>query len=595
MVERFPARALRPFARAAEDSDGTVMRGATAGWFLITGLLLSLTPPGSPAGRPWWAVPLVLFFLALCSLATPLERLPKRAQMACPYVAIVMVLGLIVGYGSGGAAATSIVVVLPLVWLALRHGGRALAWGICLAAAECGVSVVIVQQGDDLQRAAYVVLATLVAIVVALVARVRGRQTVDAARLASVAYTDFLTNCPNRRAWDDALPRRLEAAGRQGLPLAVAVLDLDNFSIFNEDWGHAAGDRLLTDTATALRFAQRDDPDQPGLSYIARVGADEFAIVLEGLSTGRAAARVRELENDLPHGCTISAGIALWDRRETAEDLMNRVLRALDVAGRSAGHARVVVDEGAGARAGSWLDSVPTIVARGEIESVYQPIRGLAQNDLFGFEALARPSLAPADTEVDGMFVAARRLGITRELEALCQRAAMDGAHLLLAPGGLLFINVSVGALVDPDRDLDAMVHQLSEAILRPDQIVLEVNEQITRLGRFADACALFRSAGFRFAMDDVGEGLSTIEALAAVRPEFIKIAKSLVQTADDVGSAAVIRGLIEIARSLGGKVIAEGVQTAEDCVRMRDLGATLGQGWALGRPARLRDVLIAA
>ena len=95
--------------------------------------------------------------------------------------------------------------------------------------------------------------------------------------------------------------------------------------------------------------------------------------------------------------------------------------------------------------------------------------------------------------------------------------------------------------------------------------------------------------------MDDVGEGLSTIEALAAVRPEFIKIAKSLVQTADDVGSAAVIRGLIEIARSLGGKVIAEGVQTAEDCIRMRDLGATLGQGWALGRPARLRDVLVAA
>ena len=118
----------------------------------------------------------------------------------------------------------------------------------------------------------------------------------------------------------------------------------------------------------------------------------------------------------------------------------------------------------------------------------------------------------------------------------------------------MLFINISVGALVDPDRDLDAMVHQLAEAVLRPDQIVLEVNEQITRLGRFADACALFRSAGFRFAMDDVGEGLSTIEALAAVRPEFIKIAKSLVQTADDVGSAAVIRGLIEIARSLGGE-----------------------------------------
>jgi diguanylate cyclase (GGDEF)-like protein len=595
MVERFPARALRPFARPAEDTDRTVMRGATAGWFLLTGLLLSLSPPSSSPSRAWWPVPLALLILAVASLMTPLERLPRAAQMACPYVAIVMVLGLIVAYGSGGAAATTIVVVLPLVWLALRHGGRALAGGICLAAAECGVSVVIVQQGNDLQRAAYVVLATVVAIVVALVARVRGRQRADVARIASVAYTDFLTNCPNHRAWEGELPRRLDGASRRGIPLSVAVLDLDNFSIFNEDWGHAAGDRLLTDTATALRFAQRTDPEQPGLSYIARVGADEFAILIEGLTSGGAAARIRELEGALPHGCTLSAGIAIWDRREPAEDLMNRALRALEAAGRASGHARVVVDEGAGGRPGSWLETVPTIVARGEIESVYQPIRDLARNGLFGFEALARPTRAPADTEVDGMFVAARRLGITRELEALCQHAAMDGAHLLLVPGGLLFINVSVAALVDPDRDLTTIVHQLRDAILRPDQIVLEVNEQITRLGRFADACALFREAGFRFAMDDVGEGLSTVEAIAAVRPEFIKIAKSLVQTADDVGSAAVIRGLVEIARSLGGEVIAEGVQTAEDCVRMRDLGATLGQGWALGRPARLRDVLIAA
>ena len=96
MVERFPARALRPFARPAEDTDRTVMRGATAGWFLLTGLLLSLSTPGSSPSRPWWAIPLALLVLAVVSLLTPLERLPRAAQMACPYVAIVMVLGLVV-------------------------------------------------------------------------------------------------------------------------------------------------------------------------------------------------------------------------------------------------------------------------------------------------------------------------------------------------------------------------------------------------------------------------------------------------------------------------------------------------------------------
>ena len=410
----------------------------------------------------------------------------------------------------------------------------------------------------------------------------------------SVAYTDFLTNCPNRRALHAELPHRLEAARHRETSLAVAVIDLDRFGSFNEDWGHAAGDRLLTDVATVLRFTQRSDPNSAGLSYLARVGNDEFALVLERLTTTGVADVVRDVETDLPAGCTVSVGIAFWDRQETADELMNRALRALSAAGKAMGGGRVVVDEGAGSRAGSWLESVPAIVARKEIESVYQPIRDLGSGRLIGYEALARPTGAPNETEVEGMFAAARRLGVSRELETLSQVSAMSGAHRLLASGGSLFINISVGAFTDPDHDLDVILGHLHDAALRPTQIVLEVNEQITRFGRFAEACARYRRAGFRFAMDDVGEGLSTIEAIAVVRPEFIKAAKSLVVSADDAGSAAVIRGLVEVARSLGGEIIAEGLETREDCARMRGLGAALGQGWALGTPKRLRDVLAA-
>jgi hypothetical protein len=85
----------------------------------------------------------------------------------------------------------------------------------------------------------------------------------DRARFDSVAYTDFLTNCPNRRALVAELPHRLEAARHRDTSLAVAVIDLDRFGSFNEDWGHAAGDRLLTDVATVLRFTQRSDPEAP--------------------------------------------------------------------------------------------------------------------------------------------------------------------------------------------------------------------------------------------------------------------------------------------------------------------------------------------
>ncbi|MGO8687922.1 MAG: EAL domain-containing protein [Candidatus Dormibacteria bacterium] len=576
-----------PHTAASQRPDRLAVRGAAAAWLGAGGVLLLVELWTQHSGLDLaWGLPLALLVLAALAAVVPLERVPRAGQAVGAWAAIVLALGAETGLRMR-AVDVATLLALPLAWLALRHDGSALVVGMVLALAGCCVALVVA--GDP-----YVAVATLAAVGAAAAIRTLSGHGADQARFASVAYTDFLTTCPNRRALYTELPVRLQAAARREAPLAVAVIDLDRFSAFNEDWGHAAGDRLLTDVATVLRFTQRSDPDAPGLAYLARVGNDEFAMVLEGLTTHEVAELVRDIEGDLPAGCTVSVGIAFWDRREPADDLMNRALRALAAAGRAMGGGRVVVDEGAGSRAGSWLESVPALVARREIESVYQPIRDLTNGRLIGYEALARPTGAPTDTEVEGMFHAARRLGVSRELETLCQVSAMSGAHRLLARGGSLFINISVGAFTDPDRDLEVILGHLADAALKPTQIVLEVNEQITRFGRFAEACARYRRAGFRFAMDDVGEGLSTIEAIAVVRPEFIKVAKSLVVTAEDGGSAAVIRGLVEVARSLGGEIIAEGLETPEDCARMLGLGAALGQGWALGIPRRLRDVLAA-
>lgn len=585
MFETGSWRAPIPYTAASQRPDRLAVRWAAASWLSLDAVLLLLAPwSAMNPGALRWVAAAALAVLALAAAALPLERIRRPRQAAGAWLAIVTVLGVEVAFRDHAGSATSIV-LLPLVWLALRHGRRALAIGSGLALAVGAAGVALTGDG-------YSAIVTVIAIFIGLVIKTRAGHGAEAARFDSVAYTDFLTNCPNRRAWDAEVPHRLAAAARRQAPLAIGVLDLDRFSAFNEDWGHTAGDRLLTDVATVLRFTQHSDPDTPGLTYLARVGSDEFALLIQGLSSGAAAELVRGIEGDLPSGSTVSVGIAFWDGEETAENLMNRALRALAAAGRGMGGGRVVVDEGAGARAGSWLESVPALVARREIESVYQPIRDLASGRLIGFEALARPTGAPTDTEVDGMFIAARRLGVSRELETLCQVSAMRGADRLLARGGSLFINISVGALTDPERDLEVILGHLVDANLAASEIVLEVNEQITRFGRFAEACALYRGAGFRFAMDDVGEGLSTIEAIAVVRPEFIKVAKSLVLTADDSGSAAVIRGLVETARSLGGEIIAEGLETPEDCARMLGLGAGLGQGWALGTPGRLPDVL---
>jgi diguanylate cyclase (GGDEF)-like protein len=585
MFESGALRIAMPSTPVSQRPDRLAVRGATAAWIAIAAVLIAVGMwiDRSPFG-PLWGVPAVILVVAGVACLLPLERIPRSRQAVGAWVAIALVLAVQVGFRMR-AVDVATLLTLPLAWLAIRHSVQSLVVGVSLAIAECAVSLVMV-------RDPYALVATLAAIAVAFSIKGLNGQGADRARFVSVAYTDFLTNCPNRRALDAELPRRLGVAAHREIPLAVAIFDLDRFGAFNEDWGHTAGDRLLTDVATVLRFTQRSDPEAPGLSYLARVGNDEFAVVIEGLTTAAVAELIRDVESDLPAGCTVSVGIAFWDRREPADDLVNRALRALSAAGRAMGGGRVVVDEGAGSRAGSWLDSVPAIVARKEVESVYQPIRDLTDGRLIGYEALARPTGAPTDTEVEGMFSAARRLGISRELETLCQVSAMSGARHLLARGGSLFINISVGAFTDPDRDLDVILGHLADAGLRTDHVVLEVNEQITRFGRFAEACARYRRAGFRFAMDDVGEGLSTIEAIAVVRPEFIKVAKSLVVTANDAGSAAVIRGLVEVARGLGGEIIAEGLETKDDCARMLGLGAALGQGWALGMPSRLRDLL---
>jgi len=146
--------------------------------------------------------------------------------------------------------------------LALRHDDRAFRIGIGLALVEGLIGLAVV-------RDPYLVVATLTAILAGVTVRALSGQGADRARFDSVAYTDFLTNCPNRRALHAELPHRLEAAQHRETSLAVAVIDLDRFGSFNEDWGHAAGDRLLTDVATVLRFTQRSDPDLPGLTYLA--------------------------------------------------------------------------------------------------------------------------------------------------------------------------------------------------------------------------------------------------------------------------------------------------------------------------------------
>jgi diguanylate cyclase (GGDEF)-like protein len=160
-------------------------------------------------------------------------------------------------------------------------------------------------------------------------------------RVRELARRDELTGLPNRRAWNDELPRALERARRDDAPVSVAMLDLDHFKQFNDRYGHPAGDRLLKEAAAAWHGAIR------AADTLARFGGEEFIVLLPDTGTDEA---VRVLERALaatPLGQTFSAGVATWDRTEASDELITRADAAL-YAAKAAGRRQVLAEPMAG-------------------------------------------------------------------------------------------------------------------------------------------------------------------------------------------------------------------------------------------------------
>jgi diguanylate cyclase (GGDEF)-like protein/PAS domain S-box-containing protein len=148
-------------------------------------------------------------------------------------------------------------------------------------------------------------------------------------RLETAALTDEVTGLPNRRAWEATLDRELARAARDGHPVCVAVLDLDDFKPYNDRHGHLAGDLLLTQAADAWRAQLR------GGDVLARYGGDEFAALIPGRPLDTALVVIERLRRSTPQGSGCSAGVAVWDGAESATDLFGRADAALYVAKQS--------------------------------------------------------------------------------------------------------------------------------------------------------------------------------------------------------------------------------------------------------------------
>jgi diguanylate cyclase (GGDEF)-like protein len=228
-----------------------------------------------------------------------------------------------------------------------------------------------------------------------------------------------------------------------------------------------------------------------------------------------------------------------------------------------------------------------SILARDQIQVVYQPILDFSSGQVLGWEALSR---GPAGSQFESpifLFDYAEECGSLFELEKICRQKAL-GHSSPLNPGQKLFLNIHPQTMVDPKFTSGETRRHLQKIGLEPDNVVFEITERhsIKDFSLFHKTLTHYRSQGFLVAVDDVGTGYSGLWTIAQIQPDFIKIDMSLVQGIDrDPVKRSLMETFVAFADKIGSKIIAEGIETETVFTALLSLGVHFGQGFYFSRP----------
>jgi diguanylate cyclase (GGDEF)-like protein len=401
------------------------------------------------------------------------------------------------------------------------------------------------------------------------------------AELTAQATTDPLTGVANRRSFYASLETELKRAERTGAAVTLVLIDLDGFKEINDTHGHPFGDGVLQTIAEKVRVSLR------ATDILARVGGDEFAVLLPATPRDRAAtliARAREEATASVGGVSLtwSAGVATFPSDARDSTTLVECADAALYCAKSSGHSSICNYDPETPQAphtGGDLAAVQAVLARPDgVVPVFQPLVSLTTGQVAGYEALARFPHPPA-RRPDEWFAVAQRVGLGPELEARALRAATEASGR--PAGTFLTFNLSASALMS-DEAIAALPTDLSD-------IVIEIteNERVDDDERLAQRLEPLRRRGARIAVDDAGSGYSGLQQVMRIQPDIIKLDRSLVANVDtDPAKAALIDSFVRFARRTGATVCAEGIETPEELKVCADLDVTFGQGFGLARPA---------
>ncbi|OMG53145.1 hypothetical protein BJN45_13015 [Azonexus hydrophilus] len=418
-------------------------------------------------------------------------------------------------------------------------------------------------------------------------------------RLEHLAHFDALTQLPNRMLLADRLQLAMAHAARTLGLLAVCYLDLDGFKPVNDQFGHAAGDRLLIEVAQRLKSCVR------GGDTVARLGGDEFVLLLADLGDIHecdqalnriSASLVRPFAVSGEEVCiSASIGVTLYPNDGSdADTLLRHADQAMYVAKQAGRNRHHLFDPENDRRARRRRDEIARIregLAAEEFVLYYQPKVDMRQGRVVGAEALIRwqhpeqglllpqeflPAIEGSELAID--------LGNWVIRTALAQLSAWTAAGIDLA----LSINIAGEHLQHPGFAEDLGCQLAAWPNVPPDRLELEVLETaaIEDIGRAAQLFEECRRLGVSFALDDFGTGYSSLTYFRRLPAEMLKIDQSFIRDMlDDPEDLAIVEGVIGLTRAFRRKVIAEGVETVEHGLVLLLLGCDLAQGFGIARP----------
>lgn len=413
-----------------------------------------------------------------------------------------------------------------------------------------------------------------------------------------LAFHDSLTNLSNRRSFMNHLRNEIMSSKMSNTKLSILYIDLDNFKMINDQWGHNVGDLVLNEAANVIQSAIK------GKDVAARLGGDEFAVMLKNVQDDNDTVHLVEhilhkfqqplKVNEQEFSLTCSIGLAHFPKHgDSPEELLRNADTALYYIKERGKNDFMVFDQKMEDQSFErrLLESAMREAIREEqFYMEYQPKIKMSSKELFGMEALVRWKHPDLGVIPPGKFISlAEETGLIIPLGEWILR---ESCRQMVAwqKEGFPLLNVSVNISVrqlEDDRFIEKVEAIIQETGLNPKWLEFEVTESVLAdVKNTVPVLREIRKLGIQISVDDFGTGYSSLSYIKDLPIDTLKVDRSFVRDIhENYESKAIARAIIDLARSVGLNVIAEGVELQEQVDVLSNDGYEFGQGYYYSRP----------